>query len=121
MDYAQILTWTLRAYLGRSADADQQLSAYLAERPHTADGAWAGHVGAFLLDRETEEAFLAHANSGDAKKTDGQRCEAWYYAGLKKQLAGDKAAAAERFRRCLATGQTAYIEYQLARAELPTL
>ncbi len=121
LDYDQFLIWSLRSRAGQSADADRQLSAYLAGRPHTADGEWPGHVGAFLLGRESEESFFAHAESGDAKKADGQRCEAWYYAGLKKLFAGDKAAAAEHFRQCAATGQKMYYEYRLARAELQTL
>ena len=120
-DYAQLLAWILRTRLGQAGDADKQLSVYFARRPHTADGEWPGHVGAFLSGRESEESLFAHAKSGDSKKADGQRCEAWYYAGLKKRFAGDKAAAAAHFRQCVATGQKSYSEYLLARAELQTL
>ena len=120
-DYPQLLAWTLREHLGRGTEADQGLSAYFAGRPHTAKGEWAGRVSALLLGRESEETLSAQAADGDAKKAAGQRCEACYYGGLRKLFSGDKAGAAERFRRCLATEQKTFYEYRLAQAELRSL
>ena len=48
-------------------------------------------------------------------------CEAWFYAGMKKLLGGDKAAAANYFKKCLATEQKDFTEYLLAEAELKAL
>ena len=54
----------------------------------------------------------------DAEKQRGRQCEAWYYAGMKRLLDGDKAAAADSFRQCLATGKGTFAEYDFAAAEL---
>ena len=120
-DYAQLLAWGLRKHLGHGTEADQELSAYFTGRPPTTTEEWTGHVGAFLLGRESEETLSTHAADNDAKKAAGQRCEACCYSGLKKLFSGDKAGAAECFRRCLATEQTNFFEYRLAQAELRSL
>ena len=75
----------------------------------------------FLLSRGSEETPFEHAKSEGTKKAAGQSCEAWYFAGLKAWFVGDKATAAEHFRRCVATGQTKFYEYGLAAAELQSL
>lgn len=120
-DYLQLLVWSLRTRLGQPAEADRQLSVYLADRPHPAEGDWFDHVGAYLLGREPEDALFEHAKSEDAKTAAGQLCEAWYYMGLRALFVGDKTTAAEHFRRCVATGETTFYEYALAAAELQSL
>ena len=40
---------------------------------------------------------------------------------MKRLLAGDKATAADDFRKCVATDMRTYTEYQFAQAELKTL
>ena len=77
----------------------------------------AGH----LLGKVSEADLFAAAKSPDAKKERGQLCEAWFYSGMKKLLAGDKAAAAEHFQKCLATEQKDFTEYRFAQAELKAL
>ena len=101
----------MQARLGDVRKADSRLSDYLAARPRTADGEWASHVGTFLIGRDSEEAFFQQAASGDAKTVGGQRCEAWFYAGIKKLVVGDKASAGDHFRKCLATGERYFTEY----------
>ena len=51
----------------------------------------------------------------------GLHCHAWFYAGMKKLLAGDKKAAADYFRKCLATDQKTLTEYEMASTELKAL
>ncbi len=59
--------------------------------------------------------FLQGKTAPDVPKTvlvaNGQQCEAWFYCGVRRLLAGDKAGAAENFRRCLATKQITIAEY----------
>ena len=50
-----------------------------------------------------------------------QQCEAWYYVGLKRFLNGDKAGAAEAFRKAAATGDKTTNEYDFSEAELKDL
>lgn len=51
----------------------------------------------------------------------GHQCEAWFYAGLKHLLAGDKNIAVKDFRKCLATNARNYDEYNRAVIELKKL
>ncbi len=82
---------------------------------------WVVKVGAFLLGNVTEDDLMTAAASPDAAKDQGQHCEAWYYAGMKRLLAGDKKTAADDFNHSLATKQTRFTEYRLAEAELKVL
>ena len=66
----------------------------------------------------TEGDYLSVTSSPDAKTDQAQHCEAWYFAGMKRLLMGDKATAYDYFRRCLATGKSDFCEYILAQAEL---
>jgi len=50
-----------------------------------------------------------------------RNCQAWFYAGMKRLLAGDKTTAIGCFRSCIETKQKNLAEYQFAQAELKTL
>lgn len=78
-------------------------------------------IGEFLLGKTGESDFLATASSPDAKTNRDRHCEAWYYAGMKRLLTGDKKIAADYFGKCLATEATTLFEYTCAKAELKTL
>ena len=56
---------------------------------------WISRIGRFLLDQISEFDFLGGATSSDMEKNRAQHCEAWYYAGMKRLLAGDKNTAAD--------------------------
>ena len=145
--YIPIFLWLVRARSGVQTAANQELAAYVDGDPEfDAPDEWVRKVGHFLLGRETERDFFAAAASLEdaaAKRQHevrllppgkfalvdpqvdpparGQRCEAWFYSGMMRLLAGDKAAAAEQFRQCLATKRTNFLEYELAEDELKTL
>jgi tetratricopeptide (TPR) repeat protein len=70
---------------------------------------------------ETEFLRRAAALDGDADAQAKHRCAADYYAGMKRLLAGDRAAAEDFFQKCLATGNKHQINYGSARAELHAL
>ena len=95
--------------------------AYLTQRPGTTSGDWVSQIGAFLLAKTPEPEFLAAAKNPDPKKEREQLCEAWYFAGMKRLLAGDHTGAAEAFHRCVATEVKDFNEYRLAAAELKAL
>jgi lipoprotein NlpI len=78
-------------------------------------------VARFLLEKLRGNDFFAAAVSPNARKDRGQRCEAWFYVGMKRLLAGDKDAAAVCFRKSLATEAWDWTEYHFAQAELKAL
>ena len=119
--YPWFYLWTVRAHTAGEATATSELRARLEplRRPKgvTLD-AWSGRIGAFILDEIGEPAFLRVAT---ADKNPGHRCEAWFYAGMKRLLAHDPLAAREYFKKCLATGLVEFEEYNFAYAELRAL
>jgi len=101
--------------------ANKDLTAYLDRRSNAAPGDWFSNVAGHLLGKVTQADLFAAAKSPDTKKESGQLCEAWFYSGMKKLLDGDKTAAADHFRKCLATEQKIFVEYQFAQTELKSL
>ena len=58
----------------------------------------------------------------DDKTTDAERhCEAYFYAGTKRLIDGDKKTAQDYFEKCVATGLKNFSEYDCAAAELKAL
>lgn len=107
--------------LGQSDTGRKELRAALDRRWDGKPGDWVSKLGDFLLGKLDEAALLEAADSPDAKKTRGQRCEAWYFAGMRHLAAGRKEDAASCFRKCIATEQKDFDEYKYATAELKWL
>jgi tetratricopeptide (TPR) repeat protein len=119
--YAHFYIWLIRTKQGDGTSADVELAAYAESQLSGPAPNWEAQVARFLLNRIRPEDFLAAASSPDAKTEAGNQCEAWYYAGMKRLFAEDKVAAREDFLKCLATKETTFEEYQLARAEIESL
>lgn len=117
-DYAQFRLWLLRARLGETESANQKLQSYLATRKPLKAPDWELTVGRHLAGQLAEPELLAAAKNADPEKEAGQLCEAYFYAGSKRLLAGDKATAADYFQKAIATDQKSYEEYRTAAAEL---
>jgi lipoprotein NlpI len=120
-DYIHAGIWCLRSKKHQEKAASEELAAYLAQRPANAGNDWSMNVCRFLLDQMSEADLRAAAAPSDTQKGKDQHCEYWYYAGLKKLLAGDKEAAAQNFRECVATKVFDFGEYHRAQAELKAL
>jgi tetratricopeptide (TPR) repeat protein len=116
-EYPSLHIWLIRTRLGERFAADAELADLLDKG--RGEG-WHSKIGKFLLGRIPESELFAMTVQ-DARKERVQYCSAYYYAGMKKLLDGDKATAAEDFRKCLAMEQTAFAEHRLARAELKSL
>jgi lipoprotein NlpI len=112
--------WAAQARLGEKEAADRELSGFVADHPEQADP-FNTKIENFLLGKISEQDLLAAADSVDEKKRPEQQCEAWYYAGLKRMLNGDKAGAAEAFSKSVATGAKTVYECDFAGAELKDL
>ncbi len=119
--YGRIWVWTAQAQLGHKNQANQDLAAFLAGQDPPAPGDWPSKIAAFFLNRITEADLLATANASDAAVRSGNLCEAWYYAGMKQLVVGDKHKATDCFRKCMATKQVNFSEYQSAQLELKSL
>jgi tetratricopeptide (TPR) repeat protein len=91
--YPRFYIWLIRFQQQRTAQANEELAAYLDKGTGLSGGDWTTKVGTFLLGRITEADFLAAASSPDNQKDRNQHCEAWYYAGMKRLFAGDKKTA----------------------------
>jgi tetratricopeptide (TPR) repeat protein len=116
-----LVIWLARARLGEKEEADKELSERLEKHEKAEPGDWISRIAGLLLEKNTEAGFLAAAASPNPDKERSQRCEAWYYAGMKRLLAGKRASAANRFHKCLATEKKTSLAYQFALAELKTL
>jgi lipoprotein NlpI len=112
------LIWAIQARLGEKEAADRGLSSFVADHPAQTN-AFYTEIDNFLLGKMSEQDLLAAADS--IQERPDQQCEAWYYAGLKRLLNGDKAGAAEAFRKAIATGEKTTNEYDFAEAELKDL
>ncbi|HUB68593.1 MAG TPA: tetratricopeptide repeat protein [Candidatus Methylacidiphilales bacterium] len=120
-DYAHFYLWLAQTGQNRKTDADSELTAYMTSRPDVYAGDWPSKVGGFLLGQINEADFLSAASSGDPQKNPRLHCEAWYYAGMKHLLVGEKTAAANDFQKCLATNQKDSPEYFCAVTGLKML
>jgi hypothetical protein len=65
-DYTQFFVWLLRARLGRAAEANRELAAYMNPERQLSQEPWVVEVGAFLLGNVTEDDLLTAAASPDA-------------------------------------------------------
>ena len=120
-DHARLYLWLISKAQNSKTDVDQELSESLENSWNSPPNDMASKTAAFLLGRINEAEYLAAAASPDAKTDQGRHCEAWYFAGMKRLLMGDKKAAIDAFHQCVATAQNDYCEYILARAELQSL
>jgi tetratricopeptide (TPR) repeat protein len=120
-DYLQFRIWLLRVRLQRGDEANHQLTLYLQGRKQPPLEPWVFKIGNFLLGKSTETDLVESASASDPDRTQEQLCEAWYYAGMKRLLSGDKNRAADAFRHCMETNRTRFVEYVLGKSELASL
>ncbi|UCF81608.1 MAG: tetratricopeptide repeat protein [Acidobacteriota bacterium] len=83
-----------------------------------AEAEWPAPLVRFYAGIITEDAALEAAESDDEETDRGQKCEAYYYVGMRRLLGGDREKAGEFFKKCLATGATTFPEYRSTEREL---
>ncbi|MCZ6688116.1 MAG: tetratricopeptide repeat protein, partial [Planctomycetota bacterium] len=120
-DYARIFTWLCRTRLGEGPFATLGLREYLGQRQAGEDSDWTLATIFFLTDRFSEEELQSKAASNDEETKKERQCEAFYYLGFRRLMAGEKEAAVEYFRKCVGTGVENYAVYQAAVGELEVL
>ena len=120
-DYIRFFIWILRSKLGEQDAATQEMKDYIKQRKPDPKTDWALKNATFLAGDLSEEDYFKAADTGDDKTKNEQKCEAWFYAGSKRLIAGEKDKAIEYFKNCVATGVTNFIEYGGAVSELKAL
>jgi lipoprotein NlpI len=120
-DYIHFRIWLARCRLGEKDAATKELRDYFGTRNTGRPDGWQVQIGRFLAGQLAEADFLKAAESADKTKSDGQHCEAWFYSGSVRLLAGDKVGAKDAFEKCLATGTCTFGEWISAKAELKQL
>lgn len=121
VEYAALYAWIARVRLGRADQAEALLRTDLA---NDAFGwrHWPRRLAAFLLGEMDEETILELSREEqDGNTAQEQRCEALYYAGWKRLLAGDRDGAADLLRQCAAIPLTRFYEWNSARHDLASL
>ncbi len=120
-DSARLYLWLISTRQNPKGTADQALASALQNDWNSPPEEFSSKIAAFLLGHIRENDLIANAASPDQNKEPGQYCEAWYFAGMKKLLAGNKTAAIAYFQKSVATQQTDRCEYLFAQAELQAL
>jgi tetratricopeptide (TPR) repeat protein len=120
-DTARVYLWLISAEKNPQGDAAQVLATSLQNDWNSPPEDLISKIAAFLLGHINEGDLIANAASPDPSREPGQYCKVWYFAGMKRLLAGDMTTAITYFQKCLATGQKDYCEYIFAQAELKAL
>jgi tetratricopeptide (TPR) repeat protein len=96
--HAGVLVWLARVKNGEKEAADQELTAGLAKIKESAES-WHEKLIGFLLGSVTEAELTGAAEASESQQN--PECEAWFYAGIKRGLSGDKKGAAECFKKAM--------------------
>ncbi|HEV2438006.1 MAG TPA: tetratricopeptide repeat protein [Verrucomicrobiae bacterium] len=99
-DDAAFQTWLAQTRTGARDKANQQLLDYCRNRMNGTSADWPMQIAKFLLNQISETDFFIAIDAADIGR---EQSEFWYYAGMKRLLAGEKAGASDCFRKSLTT------------------
>jgi len=120
-DSARLYIWLISTQQNPNGDADAELSTSLLNDWNSTPEDLISKIAAFLLGHINENDLIANAASPDPSREPGQYCKVWYFAGMKRLLAGDTTNAINDFQKSAATGQKNFCEYTFAQVELQAL
>jgi tetratricopeptide (TPR) repeat protein len=120
-DIVHFRIWLVQARLDEKETATRDLQKYLQSRQNEQLDNWQGKIGSFLTGDLIEGVFLKSAKNADEKAAASQMCQAYFYAGTKHLIEGDKKTAVAQFKKCLATNKIDFGEFWSAAAELKIL
>jgi tetratricopeptide (TPR) repeat protein len=120
-DAARLYVWLISTEQNPRGNADAELSTSLQNDWNSPPEDLTSKIAAFLLGHIREGDLIANAASPDPRRQPGQYCKVWYFAGMKRLLAGDMTTAITDFQKCVATDQKDFCEYIFAQAELQAL
>jgi lipoprotein NlpI len=114
--FAQL--WHAFALRRMGAELDEKLKAHFAANPR---GIWPVPAIAMMFDLITPDDVLALVNTKSGNDRDLTLAEAYFAIAQWHYAKGDKAQAAEYFRKTLGQGAILYYEHEAARLELKAL
>jgi tetratricopeptide (TPR) repeat protein len=120
-EYPRFRVWLSRSRMNERDAATKELARFFEERKSGQPGDWPSKIAQHLTGALGDADFLKAAESNDPKTDREQKGEAYFYAGSRRLLEGDKAGAKEFFQKCLDAGGTDSDEYASAAAELKRL
>jgi tetratricopeptide (TPR) repeat protein len=120
-DSARLYIWLISRQQDPKGHADQELSTALLNDWNSPPEDLISKIAAFLLGHMSESDLIANAASPDPSREPGQYCKVWYFAGMKRLVAGDTTTAITYFQKSLATNQKDLCEYIFSQAELKAL
>jgi len=115
--------WLAQMQNGKASEAEQGLHAYLdSDRGEKAEE-WTKSICRFLLGNLPEDEFLKEATTKARRPSAirGNVSESFYFAGMKRKLAGDNQGAAALFQKCLDVDDDNNFGYISARFEMREL
>jgi lipoprotein NlpI len=115
--YAALWAWIGKMEDGQRGVAQQDLTQALTQ-PQFKPNDWPTQIAGFLLEKLTQDQLVAKSAEGEANEANNQLCEAWFYAGMSRRLAGDAPGARECFLKAAATGAKGSEEFVEANREL---
>jgi lipoprotein NlpI len=112
--------WLIRAQSGDEQEANRELEAYLKGLDSSKTNDWSAITARFLTGGLMESNFLTLAVTAARRPSavTNQMCEAFYYAAMKRKLAGDKQGALALFQKSLETREDNCMAYFNAGVEL---
>lgn len=103
--YAQLRLWLIRSQLGQKAAASRDLADFVKTYRGADDSQWVSTIALFLTDQISEPAFMELLRaSGPGPDNRVQYPPAYFYAGAKRLLGGDRAGATDWFRQAISLG-----------------
>ncbi len=120
-DSARLYIWLISTEQSPTGNADEELSASLQNDWNSTPEELSSKIAAFLLGHLNESDLIASAASPDPSRERGQYCKIWYFAGMKRLLAGDMTTGVSYLQKCVETGQKDHFELTFAQAKLRVL
>ena len=108
---AAFWVWAMQNESGLAEGAKQDLTSARAKPDKFQPGAWPTHIADFLLGKLSEDQMVAKAKTDNADDTAQQTCQAWFYAGMARRVAGDEPGARAAFTKAVATGSKSSEEF----------
>lgn len=125
---ARFHIWLIRSRLGQQSEADKELTDFLEHNQFAQQSKWLSGVVHYFTGNLAEPEFIAVAKEPNprakvAKESSRRRqvCAAYYFAGMKHLLGGDKSGAVGFFKQCLDTGEKQVLFYEYAQTEMTAL
>jgi tetratricopeptide (TPR) repeat protein len=113
-EYIQARLYLIRARQGEEDRARKDLVEYRKRRTPRKGEDWPDRILSLLTGELGEREFLDPVPSASKAHV----CEAYFYAGARRLALGQPEEARPLLRKCIDSGQKAFLEYDSAKAEL---